>query len=389
MIYGKYVMSNALRCNNEEKEELQGGCVLEPSIGLHKYPVGIIDFKSLYPSIISTFNICTTTYDSETQTFVNVEKRKGVMPLLVEFFMDKRTNAKTLEEKDEAKTAANATYGQWGCSYSPLYAIACAKAVTGHGRNLLIHAAEFVVKKGYQVLYGDTDSLMVALKDIDTADKEMGKLTTDINNSLDGCLEVKFEGLSYPFLMIQKKQYVTCCPYDLKIETTGIETNNIVPYGHIMIKELLNGIMLNNMNIDEASKLVQKFHCDLEQGRVNSLLLVKSSRMGKRDIHDYNVKSCPAYIKAAVDKDVKNIKQGDTIRYFYVLPNHTCVLEDDFMSSSSYTIDHGYYLSMLKESASSIIGAVFSTLVEKGQTGAYTIKRTKVIAIEDYFKVTE
>ncbi len=143
-----------------EKVGLKGAVVLEPSVGLHTGGcVLVLDFASLYPSIIRSFNICPTTYvRSETDVkfhtspngarFVDKEVREGVLPAVVKELVETRAavkdqmkavtdaeikrqlNAKQLALKD----MANSLYGYTGYIRSRLYVMDVAGAITGYGR---------------------------------------------------------------------------------------------------------------------------------------------------------------------------------------------------------------------------------------------------------------
>ncbi|MEM5872602.1 MAG: DNA-directed DNA polymerase, partial [Candidatus Aenigmatarchaeota archaeon] len=87
-----------------EEHDLKGAFVLEPEVGLHEWVISL-DFTSMYPSIIKTFNICTTTYlingENVDHTvspygtkFVKPSVLKGIFPIVVEDLLNARTNVK-------------------------------------------------------------------------------------------------------------------------------------------------------------------------------------------------------------------------------------------------------------------------------------------------------
>ncbi|MBW1838921.1 MAG: DNA polymerase elongation subunit, partial [Deltaproteobacteria bacterium] len=170
------------------KKELRGGFVLEPDKGLHDNVV-VLDFKSMYPSIIRTFNVCPTTMITDKKvdnpittvtgtSFVPKTLRMGIIPTILEALMKRRGLAKKKmnNAKDEnrkrvydaeqwaLKIMANAFYGHMGYSRARIYDIRIGNVITGSGRDMIHKTKDMVEKEfGHRVVYGDTDSVMVKI----------------------------------------------------------------------------------------------------------------------------------------------------------------------------------------------------------------------------------
>jgi DNA polymerase II len=149
----------------------QGGHVLEPRIGLHSN-VWVFDFKSLYPSIIRTFNIDPLSYvavPGPNDDVIEVpggafRRATAILPRMLDELFPRREAAK--KAGDEVASGAikilmNSFYGVLGTPACRFYNPALANSITGTGRELLLWSKRWFETAGFDVLYGDTDSLFV------------------------------------------------------------------------------------------------------------------------------------------------------------------------------------------------------------------------------------
>jgi DNA polymerase-2 len=159
----------------EAAEEPQaGGHVLEPVPGLYSNVV-VLDFKSLYPSLIRTFqidplNLLRAGSDEESDPIVAPNgaafaRRRGILTAILDEIMPRRDEAK--REGDAVKSHAikilmNSFYGVLGTPACRFHDPRLANAITSFGRETLLWCRERVEAEGRRVLYGDTDSLFVA-----------------------------------------------------------------------------------------------------------------------------------------------------------------------------------------------------------------------------------
>ncbi len=202
-----------------EKEErgLKGGLVLEPMPGLHTGgAILVLDFKSLYPSIIQTYNICPTTLLLENKetghmapsgaSFASRDVRIGVIPEILEKLIKQRNETKKLasgETNPERKRVldakqfglkimANAFYGYLGYERARIYIIDIAGAITSYGRSLIGAAKHHIESTyGYGVIYGDTDSLMIKtdIADMEEAHKKGSEISENTTAALKGIIK--------------------------------------------------------------------------------------------------------------------------------------------------------------------------------------------------------
>jgi DNA polymerase-2 len=150
----------------------QGGHVLEPESGLHRN-VWVFDFKSLYPSIIRTFNIDPLSYVAEPSPEEDLIHTPGgafrrdpaILPGLLDDLFPRREAARQAGDQvasNAIKILMNSFYGVLGTPACRFFNSALANSITGTGKELLLWSKRWFEARGLRVLYGDTDSLFVS-----------------------------------------------------------------------------------------------------------------------------------------------------------------------------------------------------------------------------------
>ncbi len=151
-----------------------GGYVLEPVTGLH-HNVLVFDFKSLYPSLIRTFQIDPL---GHLRTVINEQDRAivapngaafrrgqdGILPGLLDRLVPRREAAKARDDgvaSHAIKILMNSFYGVLGTRACRFYQPEMASSITSFGQEVLLWSKQRIEALGHRVLYGDTDSLFV------------------------------------------------------------------------------------------------------------------------------------------------------------------------------------------------------------------------------------
>jgi DNA polymerase I len=172
-----------------KEKKYRGGLVVEPTLGIH-FNVIVVDFASLYPSIIKVHNLSYETVNcahasckknpaqhiAETSHWICKEKR-GITSLLIGSLRDLRVNYYKFLSKDSVlsveerqlynvvsqaiKVILNASYGVMGAEIFPLYCLPVADATAAIGRTTTLKTIEKCKETGIEVIYGDTDSLFL------------------------------------------------------------------------------------------------------------------------------------------------------------------------------------------------------------------------------------
>jgi len=165
-----------------------GGLVLSPKAGLHEN-IAVLDFKSMYPNIMLTYNLSPDTYVAPGEPEpvggvyiapeVNHRFRKtpaGFYKEALTYLIDvrntlrqqmKNLDANTVEyrvldaRQKAVKIITNAAYGYAGWIGARWYIKPVAESASAWGRHIILTATQMAEKAGLGVVYGDTDSLFV------------------------------------------------------------------------------------------------------------------------------------------------------------------------------------------------------------------------------------
>ncbi|MFP3484364.1 MAG: DNA polymerase II [Vulcanisaeta sp.] len=241
MIFYEAVKRGELAPNREERpyETYKGAIVLEPKPGLHE-DIAVIDFSSMYPSIMMKYNVSPDTLvlgecdDCYVAPEVNYRFRKspeGLYPGLLRILVENRRRVRELmknypegspewvllnERQRALKVMANAMYGYCGWLGARWYRREVAEAVTAWGRNLLKTVIEKARSLGLPIIYGDTDSLFV--KNI--PDK-VEALISYVNNELG--FEVKVDKVYRRVLFTEAKKRYVGLTVDGEVDIVGFE----------------------------------------------------------------------------------------------------------------------------------------------------------------------
>ena len=157
--------------NYHQREVHSGGLVLEPSPGMFQN-VWTFDYKSLYPSVMRTFNIDPVSYlagfDSddpiETTNFARFSRDPGILPSVLDTLFEEREKAKRDNDpiaSQAIKILMNSFYGVLATPVCRFHNSKLANAITSFGRYFLRYAKDWFESLDYRVLYGDTDSVFV------------------------------------------------------------------------------------------------------------------------------------------------------------------------------------------------------------------------------------
>ena len=237
----------------KKKDKYQGGLVFEPEKGLYDRCVLVMDFNSLYPSIIQEYNICFTTiarsHLSETDDRVpeppSEEQEKGILPRLIATLVTRRREVKKLMKDKTAtsdqlatwdikqlalKLTANSMYGCLGYTRSRFYARPLAMLTTYKGREILRSTKELAEQRLLQVIYGDTDSVMINTNTNNIKDAlKIGAEFKDAVNGRYRLLEIDIDNVFRRILLHAKKKYAAINMVDVdgryieKLEVKGLD----------------------------------------------------------------------------------------------------------------------------------------------------------------------
>ncbi len=192
----------------------RGGFIFEPRIGVHEQ-VGEIDFTSLYPFIMTKFNIsaetvlCKCCKDSKTRVpdvdYNICEKRNGIIPKSLELMLKKRISYKEKKNKTDDPelkkkyaSRVDALKGIGVCSFGYLSyrnakfgLIDCHIAVCAYARKILLDTTRIAERRGFEVVHGIVDSLWV--RKLGAGKEDFMELCKEIEQEIG--LRLSFEGI--------------------------------------------------------------------------------------------------------------------------------------------------------------------------------------------------
>jgi DNA polymerase-2 len=171
-----------------------GGYVMDSKPGLYD-SVLVLDYKSLYPSIIRTFKVdpyarIAATQQPENDTIpgfngASFSKRDNILPGIIEELWQARDRAKQQHNKPLSQAikiimnSMNSFYGVLGTPGCRVHDARLTSSITLRGHELIKHTVALIEAEGYSVIYGDTDSVFVSL-----AEKLSDRQADEIGNFL-------------------------------------------------------------------------------------------------------------------------------------------------------------------------------------------------------------
>ncbi len=308
----------------QTSEHAAGGYVMDPVPGIYD-DVIVLDFKSLYPSIIQTFKI--DPYSNLKSSIDTIETLNGYkfsstqhfLPEFIDQLIEQRNLAKKKKDKQLSqaiKILMNSFYGVMGSFGCRFYHPNLPTAITGTGQKLLIDSKTFLAEKGYEVIYGDTDSLFVKLKEGEgeRAEENGQRIANDLNKywlekiqkdyDLKSYLEIEFEKFYRKFVLTPargsetgaKKRYAGLLSNEDKetIEFVGMESvrSDWTRLAKEFQLELYNRIF-NNAEIENW---LREFVKKVKDGEYDDKLVYRKRL--RKDVDEYT-KNIPQHVKAA------------------------------------------------------------------------------------------
>jgi DNA polymerase-2 len=311
----------------DEPTQSPGGYVLDSVPGLYDNVV-VLDFKSLYPSIIRTFRIdplgMWVAGENAIPGFANARfhREKNILPELITQLWHSRDEAK--RKQDSARSYAikilmNSFYGVLGTPACRFFDPRLASSITLRGHEIITRSRDFLEARGHTVIYGDTDSLFVSLPGelAEQACSALGRELADALNAhwaelvareyqLTSQLEVEFDTHYLRFFMPtlrdsaegSKKRYagLVRAPngVDTQVEFTGLEAvrTDWTPLARQFQRELYRRVFMDEPYEAYARELVGQMFA----GKLDPLLVYRKKL--RRELDEY-VKNVPPHVRAA------------------------------------------------------------------------------------------
>ncbi|KAG1697229.1 DNA polymerase alpha catalytic subunit [Nymphon striatum] len=372
----------------KKKSSYLGGLVLDPKKGFYDTYILLMDFNSLYPSIIQEYNICFTTIpqiaagtegEDEIPEIPDPSLDAGVLPTEIRKLVESRRQVKQMMKSQDLaldlkmqynirqqalKLTANSMYGCLGFTHSRFYAKPLAALVTSRGREILLHTKDLVQSMNLDVIYGDTDSIMINTHstDLNEVFKLGNKVKIEINKAYT-CIEIDIDGVFKSMLLLKKKKYAA-----LTIEQTAngqLKTSKEIKgldivrrdwsqlakdTGEYVVDEILSD-KLREAIIENIQSHLINLAATIDKIPVSKFSITKQLT---KDPAEYPDKKSLPHVLVALrlnQKAGKKLRKGDTVTYIIcedgnkVAATQRAYHIDELEKDPKLKIDFKYYLS--------------------------------------------
>ncbi|GLV41422.1 DNA polymerase alpha subunit 1 [Carabus blaptoides fortunei] len=369
--------------SSRKKPTYLGGLVLDPKIGFYDKLILLMDFNSLYPSIIQEYNICFTTMSCNLDTddmISNVSSEPGILPTEIRKLVESRRAVKKLMASADIpndlrmqynirqlalKLTANSMYGCLGFAHSRFFAKHLASLITLKGRDILLHTRDLVQSMGFEVVYGDTDSIMINTNsdDFDQVFKIGNNIKQAVNKSFKQ-VELEVDGVFKYMLLLKKKKYAAVTMSKNKKGEIILEQEfkglDIVRRDWSMLASEVGKMVLNHIlseqktdeRIENIITILGKIATDLHTDQVPVQLLVITKHLTK-DPTMYPDKTALSHVLVALRYNqtvAKPLGAGDAVPYIICddgtnnSATQRAYHAEEFKHSTTLKIDKKYYL---------------------------------------------
>jgi len=335
------VLSNAVI----KDKKYRGGLVVDPKEGIH-FDVVVMDFASLYPSIIKVRNISYETVrcsheECKKNTIPQTNhwtctKRNGLTAIIIGSLRDLRVNYyKSLSKKETLtdeqrqqytvvsqalKVILNASYGVMGAEIFPLYFLPAAEATTAIGRYTILETIKKCEAIGIEVIYGDTDSIFLKKP----TDEQIHIVIEQAKKEHGVDLEID-KVYRYCVLSNRKKNYLGVTKAG-KVDVKGLtgKKSHTPPFIRKLFFELLDVLSLVETleDFERAKKqITEKIATCAKKVELKEIPLedLTFNVMISKAPSEY-IKTVPQHIQAArLLESIREVKKGDKISYVKII----------------------------------------------------------------------
>jgi DNA polymerase elongation subunit (family B) len=353
----------------------RGGMLFSPQPGLHEN-VGCLDFESMFPNLIVRRNI---SYETVTDECVDTT-RQGFMGGFTREFLERRLKFKHLrsgyprntqewgwceQRQNSLKLMLVVVYGYSGCYANRFANVRVFQEINRQARRTLVRAMNIASDRGYEVVYGDTDSLFV--KKLNATKRDYEDLAAEI--AADVNLPIKLDKYFRFLVLLHKRQdsqqAATRRYYGRLTDGTlfcrGIEArkHDTPPYIKAMQERTMYALLdasdsedVLRHGLPRARSVVNKALGEIKMHRIETRELVISKRL-RRELSEY--RSLQAHVISAM---VEGVEEGDS-RFVYVASTRsnpfTRVTPASLLDENARSYDWRRYVALAKRAASNIL----------------------------------
>jgi DNA polymerase I len=381
-----------------------GGVVLKPLPGMHGN-IAVLDFKSMYPSLMIAYNISPDTYvpPKEPAPKSGVYEApevghhfrkepagfyKEVLSYLISVRDEIRSRMKALPPESveyrvfdarqkAVKVITNASYGYAGWTGARWYVKPVAEAAAAWGRHTILNSIRMAEEAGLRVVYGDTDSIFLN-NDVEKIEGLSKKIKKELG------LEIKPDKVYVRIFFTEaKKRYAGLLP-DGRLDIVGLEVvrgdwANIAK----TVQEKVLEIVLREQSPEKAAEFVQQFVSELRQKRVSFRDLIIWKTLTK-PAEEYEVKASHVEAAKMLKEKGWELAVGDKVGYVIVVGSGRLYERVKPYKYASYDeVDLEYYVSKQVVPVAARVLESFGITEEQLLQSAMTQKETRKLS--DFF----
>ncbi len=371
----------------------EGAFVKEPVPGLHER-IAVLDFRSLYPTIIISHNVDPDTvnapYCSREDAYVSpaghyfCKEPKGLLPKMLEEVLKERftlkDKMKRMDRKDPEykivyakqqalKIIANSAYGYLGFARARWYSKECAEAITAWARKYIRDVMRKAEEFGFRVIYGDTDSVFVVIPEGWGLEKVF-EFLEKVNAELPKPMTLEFDGYYVRGIFLTKrggkraaKKKYALIDEKGNLKITGMEyvRRDWAEIAKEVQKRVLE-LVLGEGKPEEAVNYVKKVIDEIREGKIPKEKLVIYTQI-RRDLDRYEARG--PHVAAAMKAMRRGIKIEPGMIIGYIITKRGKSISDKaelaaFVEEGDY--DPEYYIN------NQVLPAVMPILEELGYT---------------------
>jgi DNA polymerase, archaea type len=334
--------SSSSSLNRSKEQELfelsyTGGSVLQPRRGFY-HDLIVVDVASLYPAMAILHNVSFDTVNCECckndpdaridkdiikdcvveKEYWICQQNEGAFPKKLRLFREERLKQKRLDNNNTKQLALkiliNGGYGVFGNQYFKYYDPRAAELISAYGRHTLSKMQDIAANMGFEIVYGDTDSLFIYYNDHDaTGITSMQEIISNFQQECNKQLGIEVEhAKTYLTAIIsnKKKHYIGWTGIEGKeFDIVGMEgdKSDRPKWINTVFRQTIHDILANKDPIIILIKAIS----DLESGNVNSELLKRSNRLSRNPEEYENENDRKRKIGLAI-----GARKGDVIEYY-------------------------------------------------------------------------
>lgn len=328
-----------------KEDKYQGAYVLEPKKGIYQ-GCTVVDFQSLYPSIILAYNLCPSTFvpggttNGKKFNIVNNhlfrKEPMGVLPDLIRGLLDERFSVKdrlksttdrlvriVLDRRQNAlKICANSVYGITGFTGNKyLGHVETAESITCKGRQLLESVVENIQREfPVQIVYGDTDSCMIYHNgNINRDDniKMAEEIVSFVNKDLPKPLTLLVEKYYPKMAFLTKKRYLMYDGTEVKSKGVASARRNYCNFVRNLYSQTVT-LIFEADKPDHVLDYVAQSIVELMSGEVPLEDLVMTKSVKPLESYKEGTNVPHVYMARRLIKDGVNIESGTRLEYLFV-----------------------------------------------------------------------